>query len=47
MMRHGTNEQGKKAFDYHKELKRCIQFSRLSKDINDEMFYRQKLVDIN
>lgn len=41
------NEQGKKAFDYHKELKRCIQFSRLSKDINDEMFYRQKLVDIN
>ncbi len=42
-----NNEQGKKEFDYCKELKRCIQFSQLTRDINDEMFYRQKLVNYN
>lgn len=38
-----NNERKKKGFDYSAELHRCIYFSQLTGDVNDETFYKEML----
>ena len=41
-----NNECKKRDFNYGKELHRCIYFSQLTRDVNDEAFYKEMLLNI-